>query len=223
MILEVQALTGRTGDTVLVDPTRITRWLNEAQDRIADTCPGLADLEYDDSTSLVTVEGQLIYALADITCTDPTTENQVCHLAEVYYIDGNDSAKLDFKPVDEFDEKWPCPTSPGYDKPHSWTLRSNKIELFPIPSSGYASKTLRVNLTRYPKDFSVITDNTDLCQIEHVDEGLINYATAQAWGAIGVEEKRILWQTKWNEWLADYKVKSEAMLAWEEDNPFDLP
>ena len=50
---EVQANTGRVGDTELVDTTRVTRWLNEGQRIIAEKVPALRPLMVD-NTSLST-------------------------------------------------------------------------------------------------------------------------------------------------------------------------
>ena len=43
---EVKAAIGRDTDTTLITDTRVMRWLNKAQEEVAEQCPGLTVLDF---------------------------------------------------------------------------------------------------------------------------------------------------------------------------------
>jgi len=63
---EIQTLVGRPTSQVLVDNTRCTRWLNEAQRKIAEECPDLDSLHFSNVLSLDTTQ-ILRYPVNEIT------------------------------------------------------------------------------------------------------------------------------------------------------------
>ena len=214
---EVQAATGREDDTVLITVSRITRWLNKAQRIIAEKCPDLLATHFVNTTSLDT-STQLKYAIADITVNstaDVSETELACYVTDVYYLDGLNSRKLEYKFPDELDEAYPDPTHSDVakDRPTLWTRRGNYIEMFPLCLTAYCDKDLRFDGSFYPSDFSA--DTTELSDLSRADEGLIFYATAKAWGAIGNEEKRIMWDTRWKNWLGEYEEQSGTLHEWD--------
>ena len=213
---EVQAVVGRTEDTVLIDTTRVTRWLNEGQQDIVEECPGLLSREIDDVTSFYCVSDQLNYSFGSF-----CSGYKVCHPLAIYYINGSESEKLLFLHLDDFDSEYPDPTSSDFspDKPSVWTRRADAVEVYPRPGSDYAGAAgdltgvLRFTYTAYAEDFT--TDDTDSSDISRADEGLIAYAASKAWGAIGQEALSLIWKQKYNAWLIGYKDKNDALHAWD--------
>ncbi len=215
LVDEVQALIGRPGDTALCITARVVRWLNEGQKRITRAVPGLSCLDFDCTGTHTCISDQVDYAISDITTYDTTTDHPPCHLYEVQYVDGNGSYKLKFLPPDEFDDDYPDPTNTDFspDKPVVWTKRGNShIEISPRPSTDYAGKGLRIMGGFYPADLTYDTAASDLSE---ADEGLIFYAAAKAWGAIGNAKKSDEWKGKYNGWLGEYKADSDMMWGWE--------
>ncbi len=211
MVDEVQAITGRVDDAVLIDPTRVTWWLNDGQKAIVDECPGLL-CNYAKNVISVDTTQKLTYALTDWTFGDVTTQG-IAHILGLWYLDGNESVKLKFTHIDEWDAEYPDPTHTDYDfnKPERWTRRGNNIEVFPLCATAYCDKGLRIDGNFYPADFS--TDGT-YSDLSNADEGLIRYGVAQAWRAIGEEPKAELWEGKFLSWLEDYKNKNNRLQEW---------
>lgn len=219
LIDEVQALTGRTGDTALITDARVNRWLNEAQVKIAEEIPGLLDLEFDCTTWTCITDG-IKYDLAELTMvSDTTTVNDCCHIHDIYYIDGAESIKLDFQPQDEFDDELIDPTHTDFspNKPTRWTRQGNQVKIRPLIDDDYSGDTLRVHGTKYAADIT----GASTSDINHADKGLIYYSVAEAWGAMGNEEKFAIWGLKFNGWLADFKTKNDRMLEWDGQISFD--
>ena len=79
LVSDVRAAIGRTNDTDLITDTRITRWLNEAQRTIAERIPGIHQLVFKNTTSL-DFTAQLVYNMSDVSVSDPTTTNNICHM-----------------------------------------------------------------------------------------------------------------------------------------------
>ena len=216
LVDEIQTLVGRVSTDPLVDDTRCTRWLNEAQREIADACPGLKTLTFKNTTSIDTTQ-KLQYDLTDITFGD-STRCQLNRVFEIFYLDGNESVHLNFTHVDEFDKEWPDPTHSDYspDKPNRWTRRGNKIEIFPLSACSYCNKDLRFNGDFYAEDFT--TNDTDTSDISNADDGLIFYATGEAWDVIGGETgnaESLKYKAKFLNWLENYKTKNETLYEWD--------
>jgi hypothetical protein len=230
MIIEVRANVGRPTDTTVITDTRITRWLNDAQKHIVRDIVGLVGRDVKDITSLLLVSDQLSYSITSIT-------PKVAHILKLFYYDATtgseETRELDYLALDEFDRAFPRPDVVDANKPGSWTRRGNAIEVIPIPSSSYsddANKVLRINYTAYAPDLSGASDTSELSIMEDADEGLLYYATSKAWEMIGKEDKYKLWLGKFtspNEstgkrgWLERYKLKSDAMIAWDGNILFD--
>ena len=231
MIAEVRNNIGRPTDTTVITDSRVTRWLNDAQRYTVKEIPGLVGRDVKDITSIDLVSSQLSYSISSIT-------PKVAHLLTAYYYDANsgseESVQLAFVPLDEFDRDFPRPDVVTADKPRIWTRRSNAIELMPIPSASYAddagNKVLRIDYTAYATDLVNGTDTSELSTMEDADEGLVYYATSKAWETIGVEEKHLLWMSKFTNptdstgkrgWLERYKEKSDTLMAWNGNILFD--
>jgi len=212
---EIQALCGRTGDTVLVTSARCLRWQNDAQRIIAEKVPGLHELTFKNTTSLDTT-ATLRWSLADITSglSDITTENRIAHTFSAWYLDGNNSKKLTYVPVDEFDEMYPDPTNS--DIPHTlcnvWTRRGNYVEIMPICLTEYHDDDLRFDVGVYPIELSAALSSS----LNDADEGLIAYGVWQAFIAIGAEKAMdaAVWRTKFYEWLEEYQSQNDTMHEW---------
>lgn len=237
---EVRALVGRTGsdDQGVITDARITRWLNEGQRRIARECPGLPELEFrnpeiGDATTAVThtiATDTVNYAINEITFAggpdyNELTDEEVVFISNVWHVDGANSIRLRFYPTDEFDKLLIDPTSSEVvtDRPSRWTRRGNNIELAPRPSSTYNGDILRIDGMRTPQEFT--TNDATTSELNDVDEGLILYATAKAWQAIGDEVRYDIWMRKFSNpnppptqdigWIERYRDSYSAMEAWD--------
>lgn len=231
LISEIQAIVGRTGDTVLIDSTFVTRRINEGQKYIVDNCPGLPSLQFRNITSLDFVTDQIAYDITDITSGDGTDENGAAHIDAVWHLDGANSHILTYKPVDEFDELLIDPTSTenSAGNPTRWTRRGDTIEVAPRPSSSYNGDDIRVDGVRYAADFT--TSDTSASEIGDVDEGLIAYGVWKSWQAIGNTAKVIEWRKNFTNpdpllsedygWLENFKSKYSRMNAWDGELLFD--
>lgn len=213
LISEVKALVGREGDTVLMDSTRVRRWLNEGQRKITEACPGLNCTYFKNTTSVDTTVVRS-YAVTDWTVGDSTNQ-EICHVLDMWYLDGNDTEKLIYLPIDEFDSEFPDFTHTDFnaDQPMYWTRRGQYVEVAPRCATAYCDKDLRMDGNFYPDEITE-TASTHLLDLSNADEGVIRYAVAQAWGAIGKEDKYILWQQKFNDWLENYRNNNNLMPEW---------
>lgn len=225
LIDEVKELMGRGDDSVVITDARVLRWLNDAQKDIAEKCPGLQCLEMKNTSSVDTTQ-KLEYALADWTSSvvtpsdtaDVSTENRICHIWNVWYIDGNESRQLHFKPTDEFDTDRADPTHDDYQtyKPDQWTRRGSNLEIRPLCSCSYCDKDLRIDCGVYPREFTA-TDSTEASVLDDADEGLILYAQSRAWSYCGGDRAAQEAATKWAQYLAwqeDYKNANGVMHEW---------
>ena len=217
LVDEIQALTGRTGDTVLITDARCTRWLNEAQEKIVDEIPGLQSREIQDATSLYCVSDEASYSFASF-----CAGYRVAHPLDLWYNNGSDSHQMNYMPEDEFDEFYPDITSADFSpqKPINWTVKGTNIVVGPRPDSDYAvnaagdlTGVFKFTYTAYAEDFN--TTDATYSDITRSGKGLILYSVAEAWGAIGSEEKRIIWEARFNDWVEEYKDKNGKMLAWD--------
>ena len=212
LIDEVQALIGRPDDTELITDARVTRWLNEAQQDIVEKCPGLLALEFD-NTSLVCVSDQVAYNISDITCGDDTASNYVAHLLDVFFLDGDNSFRIPYTHIDEFDGFFPDITTRSPDKPTRWTRAGNQIKVSPRPSTDYVDYILKVKGTAYAEDFT--TNDSDASDISMADNGLIYYAVGEAWASIGNEDRSLIYKQKYQSWLDDYIDKNDNIHSWD--------
>jgi len=222
LITETKALIGRAGDTDYITDERVLRWINDAQREIAEKCIGLECLERKNTTSVDTTQ-KLSYALADWTfdvTVDATTTNRVCHVKAMYYLDGNESHQLVFKPKDEFDAEIIDPTNSDFDpwyKPERFTRRGDYVELYPLCASAYCNKNLRLDAYIYPPDFTG-SASTRSSIIDNADKGLIAYAILEAWKHIGGQTgdaNAIKWSLVWDKWLEDFQAQNDNLHAWE--------
>jgi len=218
LVDEVRALTGRDDDTVLCTTARILRFLNTAQEKITKACPGLPCRYVEDISGWQCVTTSNQFSLASLADGSWVP----AHVHEVWYRNGSQGHQMDFMPKDEFDENYPDPTdtddySPG--KPVRWTIKGQAMHVAPFPSSDYKAAALgeatghfRVVYTAFPMDLS---NNSTVSDLSQADEGLIMYAVAEAWGAIGKEDKRAVWKQKYQNWLAEYFDDYATMSAWD--------
>jgi len=219
---EIQALTGRVGDTKLIDDTWCTRRLNEGQVYIVDHCPQITDLEFKSKDSIAFGTDDISYAILDITAGD-TTDEGVAHIQNVWLMDGANSILLDFQPTDEFDAALIDPTSSDHSagKPTRWTRRGNNIEVAPRPSSDYNGNDMRIDGVRYAAEFT--TNDSSSSEIPDSDDLLIKYVVSEAFGAMGKETVSAVWRQKFNIAFADFRDKHGRMEAWDGDVIFDYP
>jgi len=205
LIEEIQALTGRTDDTILITAARCVRWLNEAQLDIVRKCKGHLDLETKDVDAITLVADTFSYSIASF---DPV----LFYLLRVYYMDGANSIRLEYKDTDEFDSKYPSPADLADGIPSKYTRRANAIEVYPVPTSSEAGDYLRVDYTKRPTAFSV-SSLTATCDMNDAYEGLIYFGASKAFKAIGgdkVTESDRYWGYYQN-WLDGYQMEKDGL------------
>jgi len=240
LVDEVRDMVGRGGSDTqgTITDTRVTRWLNEAQSRIAQECPGLPELDFrnpavGDATTAFThtiATDQITYAIGDLTFSggpsyNDLTDERAWFISNVWHIDGANSIRLNYIPTDEFDTFSIDPTSSDAvtDRPTRWTRRGNNIEVAPRPSSTYNGDGLRVDGMRTPQEFT--TNDATASELENADEGLIMYAVAKAWQSIGDEARYNVWMQKFTNpnptatqtigWIERYRDDYSIMEAWD--------
>jgi hypothetical protein len=216
---EVQAIVGRGTNQVLITNARVTRWLNEAQKKIAEECPNLDCLHFSNVLSLDTTV-TLKYAVNEITVgSEVTTANGVCYITDVFYLDGHESRKLEFIHPDEFDEEYPDPTHADIAKsrPDHWTVEADLsggyVKMMPLCLTEYCDKNLRFEGTFYPGDWD--TEDTTESPIKGCDDAMIAYAVWKAWGAIGETEEEVKWHAKFNGELERIQTQSSRYHQWD--------
>lgn len=229
LIDEIQAIIGRPDDTELVDITRTTRWLNEGQRIIAERVVALRPLMVD-NTSLITAD-QLSYNLVDLTVGDETavtmadtTVSVINRIFSIGYKDGANSQFLRFTHIDEWDKVIdPSSADFGSGKPFRYARRANAIEIRPLADSGHQNMPLRIIGDRWPVDFT--TDSSSTTELERADEGLIMYAEAKAWRAIGDEARHGIRMKQFSNanpgpneefgWLEEYSRRENELHGWD--------
>lgn len=213
LVDEIQAIVGRTENQVLIDNTRCTHWVNEAQNKIVEQCPALHSLVFDNKTSLDTTV-TLSYPLSDITVGDISVEDRVCHIFDVWYLDGLESRKLVFMHTDVFDENWPDPTHTNVPKERSinWTRRGNNIEMMPLCLTAYCDKDLRFQGDAYPREFT--TGDVSLSDVSGGDSAIIAYGVWQAWAAINSTENELKWKIRFYRLLEEIRDQNNTLHEW---------
>jgi len=219
LIDEVRSIVGREGAATVgvITDTRVNRWLNDAQATIVEECVGLHGMSFKNTASLDTTQ-TLAYAISEITVGDSSTDERVCRITDVYYLDGLLSKKLVWMGTDEFDDAYADPTHSDVAKtePTHWTRRGNNIEMFPLCLTANCNKDLRFDGDFYAGDFTL--NDASGSDISSADEGLIAYGAWKAWGAIGgraatLEEMK--WKKTFNDWLDDYRNQNDDLDEWD--------
>jgi hypothetical protein len=217
---EIQVIVGRPGGSdEIVDNTRCTRWINECKRQICEQIPGIEGLKFKNTTSLDTTV-TLRYAIADITVGDLSNDDRICHLYDVWYLDGNLSRRLKFVLTDEFDTQWPDPTHTDMprDIPKWWTRRGDNIEIYPLCATAYADKDLRFDGDYYDADFT--TEDASASDITGADNVIIAYGAWKAWSAIGNQvpgatTEMAIWQANYERELDDFRRHTESLTQWD--------
>lgn len=211
---EIQDLVGRPGGGDLITNERCTRWLNEAKRNVCERVPGLEKLKFKNTTSLDTTVS-LQYALADITVGDISLEDRICHLYDIWYLDGLESRRLKFVQTDEFDLEWPDPTHSDIPRtqPKYWTRRGDYVELYPLCLTAYCDKDLRFDGDFYDGDFA--TEDTTGSDISGADSILISYGVWKAWNAIGQVAQSLAAQATYERELDAFRRHHEGQMEWD--------
>ena len=197
---EIQALCGRPTNQVLLTNDRCTRWQNEAVKKIAEECPDLEELQFTNTESIDTTV-TLLYALNEITLGDISEEEKVCHIFDVFYLDGNETRQLEYIHPDEFDAAWPDPTHTDipHTKPTHWTrqgdLSEGYVKMMPLCLTAYCDDDLKFVGSMYPREFT--TEDTSEGRLKDCDEAIIAYGVWQGFKAIGDDMKAALWRKTW--------------------------
>lgn len=206
MVLEIQTLTGRVGDTELVTTARCVRWANEAQFDIASVCPGHVDLEYKHATAVTLLDATYSYSLTGIS---PT----ILYFLRAYYMDGASSYELDYKKTEDFDYDYPSPSDLTGGRPTTVTKRGKTLEIVPVPTSGEAGHYLRLDYTKRPTSF--VTDSlTATCDMEDADEGIIQFGVSRAFKAIGGDKlsESDRYMNYYLAWREGYREKKDGLM-----------
>ncbi|MDD5533073.1 MAG: hypothetical protein PHC52_09775 [Syntrophales bacterium] len=219
LIDEVKIRCGRTGDAETVTDARVLQWLNDAQEVICENVPGLPALQMKNTTSVDTTQ-VLQYALSEWTSPldDVTTESRICQIWGLYYVNGSESQAIQFMSNPRFDAYRIDPTHSdfGFGMPEYWTRRGGYIEMVPLSACDYCDQDLRLDGQVYPPDFT--TGSTESSALDRADEGLILYATAQAWSIIGGATGDVqhgVYLQKFSRWLEDYRFQSNNWREWD--------
>jgi hypothetical protein len=223
LVDEVKACIGRDDDTTLITDARVMRWLNKAQEDIAEKCAGLIALDFRNTTSVDFTHARS-WALADWTSSittplggaDVTTSNRVCHIKSAYYCFSSSSHKLQFIPLSEFDDQYIDMTNVDFTskEPRYFTRRGNNLEIAPGCSTTEVDKDFRLDGSLYPPDFTA-TDSTALSALERADDLLIAYAVFKAWAYIGKKDDAQAWLAKYNGLLDEYKERNDILHEWD--------
>ena len=214
---EVQTICGRPTNQVILTNERVTRWLNEAQRKVAEECPDLEELQFVNEVSFDTT-GTILYALNEITVGDET-DQLPCYIFDVFFLDGHESRKLEWIHPDEFDREYPDPTHSDIAKhrPTHWTMQADLsggyVKMMPFCLTTYMDKDLKFVGSMYPAEFTV--EDTTRGRLKDCDDALIAYGVCKGWGAIGQEEKSGIWWQKFIGTLEDIKNQSTKDHAWE--------
>jgi len=221
LISEVQAILGRPNDTEIATSARITRWLNEAQHEIVEMTPGLHALELD--ATIAAVSDDIAYGLSEWTSSlidntstvgDTTSNHYIAHIRSLQVKDGVDSYEMQYVPIDDWERRFPDPTNSehGTGKPRSWTRKGEEIWLFPGGSTDFIGTALNLKGTIYAQDFT--TDSETKSSLHAADRGLVYYAVARSWSAIGKHDLEAVWDAKYQRWLAEYSDKLNDLHEW---------
>jgi hypothetical protein len=221
LIIEVQALTGRTGDTELITSARIVRFLNDAQTEIVKACTGHIDLETKKANAITLVTGTYSYSFASIT-------PAVYFPLTLYYMNGSQSKELLYRDTEDFDRDYPDPTLQS-GIPREWTRRGSTIEVWPLPTSAENGKYLRLDYTKTPTAFTLPTSPAALVialatssVLTESDKGLIYYAVAEVYRAIGGKKQEADDSLQYfYGWLEEYKKLKDGRFMAECNRIFD--
>lgn len=224
LIDEVKAAIGRDTDTTLITDARVMRWLNKAQEDIAEKCTGLTALDFRNVDS-VDFTATRSWPLRDWTSsntsnaagTDNTTANHICHIYRAYYCLSTQSHKLDYLTLPDFDDRFTDLTNTGDFTSSSvqyFTRRGNSIEIAPGCTTDECDNTFRLDGSLYPSDFTATT-STATSGLERADDLLIAYAVFKAWAYIGKKEEAGAWLTKYNGLLSEYKTRNDTLNEWD--------
>ena len=217
LITEVKAALGRETDTALITDARVLRWLNKAQEDIAEKCTGLLALDFKNTTS-VDFTHTLSYPLSDWTSslTDNTTTNRICHIKAAYYAFSAESRRLQYLPLSEFDNQFIDATNVDFSTTEVslFTRRGNSIEIAPGCNTENADKDFRLDGSLYPPDFT-FTDSTAYSALDNADDLLIAYATFKAWTYIGKKEDAQGWLSMYNGLLEEYIERNNKLDEWD--------
>ena len=223
LITEVKAAIGRDTDTVLITDTRVLRWLNKAQEDIAEKCAGLLSMDFKNTTS-VDFTQKLSWPLADWTSSntsnvlgsDNTTSNHICHIKTAYYAFSSSSHRLQYVPLDDFDNRYIDPTNVDFsaNEPLVFTRRGNNIEIAPGCSTTQTDKDFRLDGSLYPSDFTSTT-STAYSGLDRADDILIAYAIFKSWAYIGKKDEAQAWLSKYNGLLEEYKERNNVLHEWD--------
>jgi hypothetical protein len=200
LVLNVQAITGRPGDTELVTATRCFQWFNEAQYKISQYSHNIPNLQFKCLTSVTVGTDDMYVGLSEITMKSADhTHTSPMYIGNISLSDGSiNTYDMRYVQVDDFDgfnsDVSSAATSSG--RPTIWTQRGNNIELQPRPSSDYNGYFLRITGQRQT-EFTAV-DTTKFSEISNCEQGLTYYAVAEAFAAIGDENKAEIWRRKFS-------------------------
>jgi hypothetical protein len=222
LITEVRTRCGRTNDDILISESRVLDWLNEAQGDIVDNCPGLSCVDMISKSWDISHDTKR-YSTADLTDINDDFTLGAAFITGVWFIDGNQSVKLTYLPIDQLDQQYPDLTSTDWNQGNTsvWTLRGSTsnglVEIHPACVSADSTKKLQATGTWYAKDFTGV-DSTEVSDLSNADQGLIYYALKESWAAIGEargDSEAGKYEAKYNAWLDGYKQRNGLMPQWD--------
>lgn len=122
-----------------------------------------------DTTHAATVDGTKLYHIED--------DLDLVRPKDIYSIrlmDEDNSRKLIYVPFRELDLRVPYTEQTGEGRPKWYTVRGRYIELYRIPDDAYS---LYIQHSQWP---TVLSDDTDTTDYEHIDYVIIALATEMA-------------------------------------------
>jgi hypothetical protein len=180
-------------DTVLLDA------LNEAQRKIVKRCPNLEELQVKDITTLDALTGIYSYSIAAF-------NPEIMFIHDVWILNGTSSFHLEYMEKDDFDLKYPDPSSITAGTPERWTRRGNTIEFNCPVSATYNGLAIRVDYTKKVTPFPTTT-STNKSDIADADDGLMMFAWSKLLRIIARDNPMLAQEklVQFNEWLDEFE------------------
>lgn len=198
---EVRAGLGNRTEFVS-DTTRIDRWINQAQTRIArrSRFKELNDTESYTPTFADDPATDKVIAYTDLTNSNPRA------IYSMRVIDGSASRKLQYIPHRMWDRFDAYPESRGTARPNRYTIYAHKFELWPIPGQAYE---YILRLAKWP---TVLTAAGQASDLDEKDDAIVEMSLYLAFMSFARKESA-------DDHIAAYRNIMADAIVEDEDNP----
>ncbi len=171
---EVRANLANRDDLTVAAGSRLERFLNFAQDRVA------RHHRFREFRQLSTDSTIFNNDLNDKYLATPTNLRT---LYTIRLLDGTNSHKLTFIDIKRWDLLLPKPSETARRRPTQYTFFRRTFEFHPLPDAVYS---LEMRWDAWP---TALTTLAQVTEFEHKDDMLIQLATSYAQGSLGMVEK----------------------------------